>query len=165
MSRATHEQMKARAEALDVRQRQCTITAPFDGYVVDRLIQPYEMSTPNNPLISIVNTELELHLIVPSRWLTWLTIGAPVMFKVDETDAAFDSRVLRINAAVDPISRTVKVVAGLTPTTGGGVTGASEVSLRERRVTPGMSGTAVFARSPDERSDGPLLSRLDAVGE
>ncbi|MEO0619870.1 MAG: HlyD family efflux transporter periplasmic adaptor subunit [Pseudomonadota bacterium] len=165
MSRATHEQMKARAEALAVRQRQCTITAPFDGHVVERLIQPFEMSKPNSPLISIVNTELELHLIVPSRWMTWLDIGAALKFKVDETDATFDSRVVRINAAVDPISRTVKVVAALTRTDITPTTERQLASARSRRVSPGMSGTATFVRHRDALPFEPVLSHLDASSE
>ncbi|MEL6423333.1 MAG: HlyD family efflux transporter periplasmic adaptor subunit, partial [Pseudomonadota bacterium] len=145
ISKAKHAEALARVEALDVRERQCSIRAPFDGAVVALHVQPHEMSKPNAPLLEVVNRQRELDLIVPSLWLTWLEIGTPFRFRIDETGATVDSRITRINAAVDPISRTVRVVGVISPT-----------SSEQGRVaiSPGMSGTAVFTRALQGGGDG-----------
>ncbi len=130
ISRARYQQMVARVEALEVRERQCAIKAPFDGHVVERQIQPFEMSKPNTPLLKLVNHELEVHLIVPSQWLNWLRRGASFTFQIDETGATLRGDVTRISPVVDPISRTVRVI-GL-------------FSSPHGLVIPGMSGAVLF---------------------
>lgn len=130
ISRARHQQMTAKLDALNVREQQCSIKAPFDGFVVERQIQPFEMSKPNAPLLRLVNRDLEVHLIVPSQWLNWLRRDAQFSFRIDETGATLSGHVTRINPVVDPISRTIRLV-GLF---------SSPLDL----VLPGMSGVARF---------------------
>ncbi len=132
ISRARRAQMAARLEALEVRERQCTIRAPFDGYVVERHIQPFEMSKPNGPLLQLVNRNLEIDLIVPSRWLNWLRKGVLFHFRIDETGATLNGSIARIGAVVDPISRTVRLVG--------------RIEAGSSLVSPGMSGAATFQR-------------------
>lgn len=130
ISRAKRDQRGAQLEALLVRERQCAIAAPFDGRVVERHVQLYEMSKPNGPLLRIVNKTLEIDLIVPSLWSRWLQRGALFRFQVEETGAVLDARVVRISAVVDPVSRTLRVTG--------------QFDDPGERVLPGMSGAATF---------------------
>jgi len=132
ISRARKLQMAARLDALLVREKQCEIRAPFGGQMVERHIQPHEMSKPNGPLLHLVNRDREVHLIAPSRWLTWLRTGTDFTFRVDETQTVLTGQVVRVNAVVDPISRTVNLVG--------------RFDEAHDNVSPGMSGTATFRR-------------------
>jgi RND family efflux transporter MFP subunit len=131
ISAAKLEQVEAELEMRRLRQDQCVITAPFDGRIVERLVNEHEMPQPSKPLLKIIKEgALELGLVVPSNWLVWLRSRDVFRFRVEETQTVHQARVLRVGAMVDPISRTVNVEAQLL-----------DVS---DQVRPGMSGKATF---------------------
>lgn len=130
-SEARHAQAVATAESLRIKTAQCTITAPYDGRVVERLADGFELPQAGAPLIRIVKDGgLEIDLIVPSRWVMWLLPGHAFRFTVDETGDAHTARLLHLGAVVDPVSRTMKVTSAL--------------SAPSPLVRPGMSGTAAL---------------------
>jgi RND family efflux transporter MFP subunit len=138
ISLAKLDQAKARIQSFKVQTGQCTIRAPYDGYVTEQFINEFEMPQPNTPLLRIVKKGgLKLGLIVPSQWLNWLEPDLVFGFHVEETNANYSARILRVGAIVDPISRTATIEA--------------ELIAPSRRVRPGMSGTATFT-IPEEAS-------------
>jgi len=131
VSRARADKAAAEARALSARLEQCVIRAPFDGRVAELRINEHEIPASGQPFLSIVGlAEFEIDLIVPSWWLGSLAVGTPLAFTVDETGRTLEARVLRIGAAVDPVSQTVKLIAGF--------------AAHDDSVLPGMSGTAAF---------------------
>ena len=129
-------QIQAKIEALNIRMGQCKITAPFDGRVVEHYVDLFELPQANTPLIKIVKDgRLELDLIVPSNWMTWLKRGEMFRFRIDETKTEHAAKVLFLGAVIDPISRTMKVSAEL----------RDPVAI----VRPGMSGVARFSLPKD----------------
>jgi membrane fusion protein, multidrug efflux system len=124
----------AEAEALRVRLDQCRLVAPYDGRVLELGLHALETPQPGKPFIGIVaDGHLEIDLVVPSRWVRWLAVEAPLTFSVDETGTVHQARVKRIGAAVDPISQTIKIVATFDQST--------------LAILSGMSGTAEFSKS------------------
>lgn len=122
-------QALAAVDSLRVRTSQCAIAAPWDGRMVERNVDVFEMPQANAPLIRIVKVgALELDLIVPSSWAVWLRPGYDFSFTVDETGVAHAARLLHLGAVVDPISRTMKISAKLLDP--------------GPEVRPGMSGVA-----------------------
>lgn len=133
LRQAQFEMEKAAAEVdnLKAKQATCTIKAPFDGSIAERLAAAHEVVSPNQPLLRIVDkAEPEVQMIVPSHWLAWLTTGGSLEIEVDETRRRYPATVKHISAAVDPVSQTVRVIARL--------------DGRPADVVPGMSGMARF---------------------
>lgn len=131
VSKAEMQKALAEAEAISARTKDCEILAPFDGRVAELAINAYETPGPNQPLLKIVSSDAyEVHLIVPSSWLSWLRNGSTMEFVVDETGVTHQASVRRLGAEVDAVSRTVPVIAGFT--------------TLPAPVLPGMSGTAQF---------------------
>jgi RND family efflux transporter MFP subunit len=127
---------EAQAEAAGMRTvvKRCTIAAPFNGRVAKRHAAAHQYVTPGNPLLDIVETgQMEVQMIVPSRWLAWLKPGAPFTVQVDELGKTSAARVLRLGAQIDPVSQSISVV---------GVIDGNPAGL-----LPGMSGWASFAES------------------
>ncbi len=140
LAQAKLAQAQAAADGLRVRTSQCVILAPFDGRVVERHVELFEMPQANAPLLKIVKTGvLELDLIVPSSWAVWLGPAHAFEFKVDETGTTHAAELTYLGAVVDPISRTMKVLAKLL---------APAPALR-----PGMSGTAQITPPKGTASD------------
>ncbi|MFZ1815339.1 MAG: HlyD family efflux transporter periplasmic adaptor subunit [Rhizobiaceae bacterium] len=116
------------------RAQKCTVTAPYDGRVVEVAIEPMEMPEPGKPMMIIVDDRnLELELVAPSHWLTWLKPGLEFPFTIDEGGMTVTARVERLGAEIDPVSQTVRVIARLD--------GVGE------RLIPGMSGAAQLAKT------------------
>ncbi|MFF7709140.1 efflux RND transporter periplasmic adaptor subunit [Pseudomonas sp. NPDC007930] len=123
---------KAESQALKAQIKQCKIFAPYSGRVTERMARLYESVSVSEPLLKIVDTSaLELDLIVPSKWMQWLKPDTAFSFRVDETGQTGQAVVDRLLPAVDPVSKTVKII--------GRFSGKANGS-----AIPGMSGTARF---------------------
>jgi membrane fusion protein, multidrug efflux system len=124
---------KAAAEANAVRAQlsDCAVYAPFGGTVVEQIAHRGEVAASGQPLLKIQSGgDLEVELIVPSNWLTWLRPGATFSFLIDETGATVTGAITQLGASVDPVSKTIRVT---------GSVGSSDAL-----ILPGMSGSAKF---------------------
>ncbi|MCX4029327.1 efflux RND transporter periplasmic adaptor subunit [Spartinivicinus marinus] len=125
------EKAKATNDLNQVVVQRCVVEAPYDGWVVQRLANPYENVAFGAPLLTIIdNTPLQLDLFVPSHWLSWLNVGHGFTLKIDETGKHYSALVQTIGAKVDSASQTVAVKASLTG--------------KQKELLAGMSGTANF---------------------
>jgi len=112
--------------------RYCQIDAPFDGRVLERHADPFEIPAANAPVLTVVDdSALELDLIVPSNWLKWVKPGSEFDFSVDELGVSYRAKVARLGAKVDAVSQTIKITG--------------EFINRPANVLAGMSGTARFS--------------------
>ncbi|KEA53906.1 secretion protein HlyD [Mangrovibacter sp. MFB070] len=109
----------------------CTIKAPFDGRVSKRHAAAWQYMTPGAPVLDIVATQdLELRMLVPSKWLPHLTSGTPFQVTIDELGQTFPAKIKRTGAQIDPVSQTIPVIGVISGTT--------------ENLLPGMSGWANF---------------------
>ncbi|MEL6600947.1 MAG: efflux RND transporter periplasmic adaptor subunit [Pseudomonadota bacterium] len=131
---AEAEAADASAKALEIVVADCEIRAPYAGRLVARLVNPFETLEVGQDVLSIVGTDLpRVELIVPSVWLRWLREGDRFTLAVNEVEATVPAQVLRIGAAIDPVSRTVRVTGVITNEDAG-----------RMGLLPGMSGSARF---------------------
>ena len=124
---------EADAEAVYMRETvdRCQVTAPFSGRVAKRLVAQYEYVAAGKPLLQIVDTEdLELKLIVPSAWLSWLRTGTALRVHIEDLKADYNASIVRLGARVDPVSQTLEVSA--------------RIKGSHPELLPGMSGWAHF---------------------
>jgi RND family efflux transporter MFP subunit len=135
LSQAEAEKALAAVKGAHVNVNGCTVRAPFPGRVVKMIVNEHENVFPNDQLLSLLDDSLlEIALILPSKSLAWLKVGAPFEYVVDETGLRYPAAIHDIGASVDPASQTVKV-KGLFHT-------------QPDNVLAGMSGTAVFPELP-----------------
>jgi len=135
VAEARQAQAQAEAQVYQVQVKRCSITAPFDGQVVQRKVHPHESVAAGTPLLEVVdNRTLEIHLLVPSRWLGALKPGQAFAFIPDETAQPLAARVKRLGARIDEGSQTLLLIGSL--------------PLDSPGLLAGMSGTARFAEAP-----------------
>lgn len=128
---------EAQAELAGARMlvNRCSISAPFAGRVAKRHVAAHQFVSPGNPLLDIIETgQLEVQMIVPSRWLAWLRPGTALQVDVEELGKRYPARVQRLGAQIDPVSQTIAVFGVMDGTQPG--------------LLPGMSGWAVFPNHP-----------------
>lgn len=92
----------------------CVVPAPFDGRVVELKVHAYETVAQHVPLLSVLDdTGLEVALVIPAIWLTWLKPGQGFTLDVDETGHAYAGRITRLGSQIDPVSQTATVYGAL----------------------------------------------------
>jgi RND family efflux transporter MFP subunit len=135
IAQSRRAEAQAQAQVYRVQVGRCTLKAPFAGQVVSREVQPFESVASGAPLLSIVdNSALEIHLLVPSRWVSRLQPGTPFSFIPDETGQPLQASVSRLGARIDEGSQTLLLIA--------------ELPADSKGLLAGMSGTARFAEQP-----------------
>lgn len=131
MAEAEYEKAHAAFKISEVKVDYCELEAPYDGRLTDVKVNLHENVKEGQEVLSIASLEkLNARMLVPSRWLAWLEIGADVTITVYETGQDYKAKIVRIGGAVDEVSQSIMVSA--------------EVQDVDRNVLPGMTGTAVF---------------------
>lgn len=152
VSRANLGKAQAEANAISAQLKDCAVYAPFSGTVVEEIASKGEIAASGQPLMKIQSGgDLEAELIVPSNWLTWLRPGAEFTFAIDETGVDITGTVTQLGAAVDPVSKTIRITA--------------DIDRGDGLVLPGMSGTATFAEPNEAASEGEASSEETGAGE
>jgi len=135
LAEARRAQAEAEAQVYRVQVKRCSVTAPFDGQVVQRRVQPHESVASGTPMLEVVdNRTLEIHLLVPSRWLATLKPGQHFTFVPDETGQPLQAEIKRLGARIDEGSQTLLLIAALPADASG--------------LLAGMSGSARFEGAP-----------------
>ncbi|MHB8872985.1 MAG: efflux RND transporter periplasmic adaptor subunit [Myxococcaceae bacterium] len=146
-NRVTHEaelaEARARMAATSDQLDRATLRAPFDGVVSDRTASTGDIVAPGAALFTVVDpTLLTLEASVPSEQIADLEVGAPVDFSMSgHPGQLFEGKVDRINPAVDPATRQVRLYASV-PNEAGALhvglfaTGRVATQTREGLVLP-----------------------------
>lgn len=135
LSEAHLAQALAESQVYQIQTNRCRTTAPFDGRIVSRKIQVSEYVGQGTPLLDIVdNRHLEIHLLVPSRWLSALKPKQTFVFTPDETGIPLQAEILRLGARIDEGSQTLTLIG--------------RVIKQDRSLLAGMSGNARFTEAP-----------------
>ncbi len=111
------EVAKARAEFsyASAMLAKCEIKAPFSGRMAEQRVREQEFVQPGQALFEIVDqAPPQIDFIAPSKWLAWLQVGQSFELAIDETGQRYPAVIERIGAKVDPVSQSIKVVAGVT---------------------------------------------------
>lgn len=114
------------------RLQDCDIRAEFDGRVTNRLANAGEYTRTDRVLLEVASEEpLQAEFLVPSKWLRWINIGAPLSITVNETEKTYTAKVTRIHGEVDPVSQSIQMIATL--------------DSYDDPLMPGMSGKAAIS--------------------
>jgi RND family efflux transporter MFP subunit len=130
------------AEATEAQARkrldEATVRAPVSGVISERHVESGDRVKDGDHLFQLVNTaDLEFEATVPSEFAPRVRRGAPVTLRVTGApDAGLGGRIARVNAAVDPATRQLKVYVAV-PNRGarlvGGLYASGRVILGQAR--------------------------------
>ena len=132
------KETEAELEAMKVNVSKCSLMAPYPGRIAKLHVDAFQYATPGKPLMDILDSNhLEVRLIVPSKWLTWLKPGSRFSLQIEELGRIYQAKVVRLGARIDPVSQSL-------PITG-------EIEGSHGELLPGMSGWASFKKQSDKR--------------
>ncbi|MDD5697263.1 MAG: efflux RND transporter periplasmic adaptor subunit [Victivallaceae bacterium] len=88
----------------------CDITAPFDGRLVERLVNEYEYVRTGQPIMKIIDDNQLLAVThLPSGEMSRISLGQRMRIKVDETGTVHQGKIYKISGIIDPGSRTFEI--------------------------------------------------------
>lgn len=113
-ARAQVELAQASLETLDVQISRLTITAPLDGVVLTRLIQPGEIAAPGAVLLILGQTaEKTITVYIPEDCYGLLSLGQPAEVTVDSFPGVrFNATVVHIADKAEFTPRNVQTIEG-----------------------------------------------------
>jgi len=131
VAKAEVDKAQGEADAAAFNVDRCHIRAPFDGLVVAWMVHPHETVAVGAPLMHILDDrDLEIKIVVPSLWLSWLDVGVPFDIHVDETGETLKGRITRLGALVDAVGQSIPAYGVL--------------DKMDANLIAGMSGTVRF---------------------
>ncbi len=113
-------QARAGVTAAAVPLANTTITAPFDGVVTQKFVEPGAVVGPGSPVVAVQNTsDLELDVALPEDQVAALVPGMPLTVRVDALGgASLPARVRAVVPSADPSLRSVTLRINVAPRTG-----------------------------------------------
>ncbi|HXS95451.1 MAG TPA: efflux RND transporter periplasmic adaptor subunit [Candidatus Limnocylindrales bacterium] len=154
-ARARRTQLDSRLAQVDQKIRSASImrdyariTAPFDGIVTAKSVDPGVLATPGAPLLIIERDGgYRLEVSVDESRVPSVPPGETVAVALDTIDRAVNARVSEVVPAVDAASRTyvVKIDLPALPNVRSGVFGRAAFPLASRRVL-GIPADALIER-------------------
>ena len=125
------DRMQARLDSARTLKEYCTIQAPFNGRVIELAVNEHESVETGEELIWLLDdSSLEVNLVLPSEWLTWLENGTRFQLTVDETGLQYSGHIMQLGARVDAVSQSIRVTGKL--------------DKNHKALMAGMSGTVLF---------------------
>ncbi len=128
-------QAQAMLEALDVQLRDATQLAPFDGVIIQRMVEVGDNVQPGMPMLKFAYTDyLRVEADVPVRLAAGLTEGVIVQARLDIGGGPIEARVAQIFPIADQARHTVKVKFDLPYGTPGGPGMYVEVTVPDTSI-------------------------------
>jgi RND family efflux transporter MFP subunit len=148
LAEAQMAQARARLDELKINLANTVITAPVDGFIGKRTLDPGASVGVNTSFISVVDIRtVRLVINVVERDLRRIEQGTPVSVEVDAYPGeTFNGRVARLAPILDPATRTAQVEI--------------EIANDKFRLKPGMYARARFTV---ERRDQALVVPTPAI--
>ncbi len=106
---------KAQLRAVQSRQKDRILVAPFDGILGFRQVSVGTFVRPGDTVARLIDdSEMNLEFTVPSTFLRSLKPGTKVTARTDDLPGMnFDGEIATLDNAIDPVSRSVRVRATL----------------------------------------------------
>ena len=134
------------------------VRAPISGAVSERAVDPGDVVQVGAALFTLVDlSSLRLEATVPVEEIDRLKVGAPVEFNVSGYDRRFSGRIERINPAVDPATRQVRIYVVIPNAEQSLVSG---LYAEGRVATDARRAVAVPTSAVDRRGTAPVIHRL-----
>ncbi len=138
-------QVKARITQAEAGLRQAklnlgytSVTAPYNGIVVRKMVEAGQLAAPGAPLYVIEKDDYELHVSVDTTKSRKLSPGQELPVSFDSLEGTLTGKIREIVPVADPVSRTVKV----------------KITLPD---TPGLY-SGIFGRASFQMDDSPSVS-------
>ncbi len=109
-ARNSHMQAASQLQQVEAKLRDAVGSAPFDGVIVEKMVEVGDTVQPGQALIKYADTEsLQIRIEVPARLMPGITQDEILQAKLDVRDTPVKAKVAQIFPMADPVRHTVTV--------------------------------------------------------
>lgn len=109
-ARNAHMQAASQLEQVEAKLRDAVGSAPFEGVIVEKMVEVGDTVQPGQPLIKYADTEaLQIQIEVPARLMPGISQDEILQAKLDVRDTPVKAKVAQVFPMADPIRHTVTV--------------------------------------------------------
>lgn len=109
-ARSAHMQSASQLQQVEAKLRDAVGSAPFDGVIVEKLVEVGDTVQPGQALIKYADTEsLQIRIEVPARLMPGINLDEILQAKLDVRDTPVKAKVAQIFPMADPMRHTVTV--------------------------------------------------------
>lgn len=149
---------RARLASAEKQLAHTEVRSPINGVVSERQVASGDVVQLGGAMFTIVDLRtLRLEATVPVEDIDRLKVGTPVEFGVSGFDRQFKGRIERINPAVDPATRQVRIYVGIPNSEQTLVAG---LFAEGRVATDARRAVAVPISAVDRRGTEPVVHRI-----
>lgn len=113
-ARAAYDTAQAQADAARAAVGHAVLSAPIDGVVAVRHVEPGELATPGRPLVTVIDpTRLRVTAHVPQGQLAALAAVRTAVVEIPEQGLRIDSAAVQVLPTVDAGTHVAEVRVGL----------------------------------------------------
>ncbi len=158
-AQAMLDDAKARLASAQKNLDNTVVTAPYDGIVSERQVNPGDVVAPGAPLVTVVDpSTMRLEGSVPAEQLGAVRLGAPVTFTVTGYPGrTFTGTISNIYPSADPGTRQVRLYARI-PNAGNGL--VAGLFADGRIAATSHAGLVVPLTAVDQRGLKPAVTRV-----
>ncbi len=99
------KQVRANINGLGEKLARYIITSPISGYITRKIVAPYQIITPNQTLIEMVNSkDIWVKTFVDTRMSGKVKIGDKASIKLRSSDKKYRGKVVNINPINNPVT-------------------------------------------------------------
>ncbi len=109
-ARSAYDQARSQLDQIDSKLRDAVGRAPFDGVIIEKLVEQGDTVQPGTPLLRFADTEtLQIQIDVPARLMPGVRQEDMMQAKLDVRDTPVKAKVSQIFPMADPVRHTVTV--------------------------------------------------------
>ena len=109
-ARSAHMQAASQLEQVDAKLRDAVGSAPFDGVIVEKMVEVGDTVQPGQPMLKYADTEsLQIKIEVPARLMPGIGHDEILQAKLDVRDTPVKAKVAQVFPMADPLRHTVTV--------------------------------------------------------
>lgn len=148
VSKAKLEFAIANMKLAEIELKACSISAPFEGRLIKKIVQEHEYVRSGQPLMNVIDDNLLLAVVhLPSEEKILVRIGQVMQIKIDETGTIHTGKVYEIAGDVDPGSRTFELKILLDNREGALSAGMSGELMKRNTVVDAIKAAPVRVES------------------
>jgi RND family efflux transporter MFP subunit len=149
---------KARLSSAEKQLDKTVVRAPFNGVVSERPANLGDVLQSGNPILTVIDpTTLKFDGAIPAEDREGVKVGTPVSFTVSGTSVPITGHVSRMNPALDPATRQVRVTVAV-PNQGGRL--LAGLFAEGRVATSTRSSVVVPSDAVDRKGLRPYVVRI-----
>jgi len=128
---AKEKQLQAKLKQIQIMENYGYIKAPFDGYVIKKLMDVGSMASPGMPVFIIGNKDIQFQSFIDAKYINNVKVGDKLTVYIDAVNKTYKGKVVEKNENADPMNNSFSIKIDIPDEIGVGFYGKSYINAKE----------------------------------